>query len=355
MNGECVICGDHPCRCAKVRGATRPSTQAPSPAQSFSPGGEISHGVSPPNYADWLKGACRCGPGAIPHIHDPSVGTSGGGTLPKDDAKLPSTRGDDTIHVPGVGIAYNDWAEDLRKFIESTADSGVDSTGRVILKPEPPLPPGIEFVDAHANDELRGRIPILPDRLTETQAAEMYRDARPDLVNHPPHYKSGGIETIDFIEAKKLGFHAGNVIKYISRYQHKGGVEDLRKAAWYLNRLIDRESDKTPMKSEEREKERRLERLGWEWRCPSCLNRYGSSFLMPEGEKVDHAAWEALEHQHQLTRDAHDCVCLKAVTPTCLECPHQHWPIQPCSDFDCPCPLSKSVMDRLAELEREDG
>lgn len=61
-----------------------------------------------------------------------------------------------------------------------------------------------------------------------------------DLVNHPPHYKAGGIETIDFIEAKQLGYHLGNVVKYISRAQHKGGMEDLLKAQWYLNRAIEK-------------------------------------------------------------------------------------------------------------------
>ena len=60
-----------------------------------------------------------------------------------------------------------------------------------------------------------------------------------DMVNDPPHYKDGGIETIDFIEAKKLGFNLGNAIKYISRAGKKGdALEDLKKARWYLNREI---------------------------------------------------------------------------------------------------------------------
>jgi hypothetical protein len=60
-----------------------------------------------------------------------------------------------------------------------------------------------------------------------------------DMVNHPPHYKSGGIETIDFIEAKKLGYCLGNVVKYVSRSDHKGApLEDLKKARWYLDREI---------------------------------------------------------------------------------------------------------------------
>jgi hypothetical protein len=63
---------------------------------------------------------------------------------------------------------------------------------------------------------------------------------QPDPVNHPKHYKAGGIETIDFIEAKRLGYHLGNVVKYISRAQHKGGMQDLLKAQWYLNRAIEK-------------------------------------------------------------------------------------------------------------------
>ena len=64
-----------------------------------------------------------------------------------------------------------------------------------------------------------------------------------DNVNHPAHYTFGNIEVIDFIEDKKLGFHLGNAVKYISRAGRKDPartVEDLRKAAWYLNRQIER-------------------------------------------------------------------------------------------------------------------
>ena len=59
-----------------------------------------------------------------------------------------------------------------------------------------------------------------------------------DPIN-PDHYKIGGIETADFIEAKKLGYNLGNVIKYVSRADHKGErIEDLKKAQWYLEREI---------------------------------------------------------------------------------------------------------------------
>lgn len=68
-----------------------------------------------------------------------------------------------------------------------------------------------------------------------------------DLIERPDHYTTGGIETISFIEAKltdeeMAGYLIGNVIKYVSRWRHKGGAEDLKKARWYLGRLIDREA-----------------------------------------------------------------------------------------------------------------
>lgn len=62
-----------------------------------------------------------------------------------------------------------------------------------------------------------------------------------DPVNHPAHYTSGQIEAIDAIEDWNLGFHAGNVVKYMARAALKGNeIEDLKKARWYLDRLIRR-------------------------------------------------------------------------------------------------------------------
>lgn len=67
-------------------------------------------------------------------------------------------------------------------------------------------------------------------------------DPSPDLVNHPPHYTAGGIETKDFIRAKGLGYNLGNAVKYITRSGKKSGacpVEDLKKAVFYLNDEIE--------------------------------------------------------------------------------------------------------------------
>ena len=73
------------------------------------------------------------------------------------------------------------------------------------------------------------------------------RDARPypdDPVNGPPHYQGfGSIECIDAMRAMMpqpefVGFLRGNALKYLWRFRDKGGAEDLKKARWYLDRLI---------------------------------------------------------------------------------------------------------------------
>lgn len=64
-----------------------------------------------------------------------------------------------------------------------------------------------------------------------------------DPVNHPHHYTHGTIETIDYMEScltdeEIRGGYKLNVLKYVSRERHKNGLEDLKKARWYLDRLI---------------------------------------------------------------------------------------------------------------------
>lgn len=64
-----------------------------------------------------------------------------------------------------------------------------------------------------------------------------------EAISHPPHYVATGIEAIDVIEEWDLGFHLGNVVKYISRMGRKPGsseLEDLKKAEWYISRLVKR-------------------------------------------------------------------------------------------------------------------
>ena|SRR5210317_776256 len=76
------------------------------------------------------------------------------------------------------------------------------------------------------------------EKLLDTFYAE-----RADMVNSPPHYNQAGIECIDAIEAATSDgyeyYLQGNIIKYLWRYRYKNGVEDLKKARWYLDKLIE--------------------------------------------------------------------------------------------------------------------
>jgi len=118
------------------------------------------------------------------------------------------------------------------------------------------------YIKRKTNESLIPKIPKVWDGKSVLKRGYMRRDKAPapqevmyapmtepdkdvptvDPVNHPPHYKVGGIETIDFIEAKGLGYNLGNVVKYLTRADHKGNkVQDLEKARWYLEREIMRQ------------------------------------------------------------------------------------------------------------------
>jgi hypothetical protein len=78
----------------------------------------------------------------------------------------------------------------------------------------------------------------------EEPAVERHADAEgtvsDERINHPTHYHPGPYEAIKVIEAWDLGFHLGNAVKYIARAGRKGDVlEDIQKARWYLDRLIE--------------------------------------------------------------------------------------------------------------------
>ena len=68
-----------------------------------------------------------------------------------------------------------------------------------------------------------------------------------DMVNSPPHYNQAGIECIDAIRAATGDgyeyYLQGNIIKYLWRYRYKNGVQDLEKAQWYLQKLIEETTD----------------------------------------------------------------------------------------------------------------
>jgi hypothetical protein len=96
---------------------------------------------------------------------------------------------------------------------------------------------GLKIGDLPAfNRDVFGRAPTFVH-----QACLFATEKTVDMVNHPPHYTRGKIEVIDFIEDQGLDFHRAQVVKYVVRAGHKdptATVQDLRKALWYLDRLI---------------------------------------------------------------------------------------------------------------------
>lgn len=103
------------------------------------------------------------------------------------------------------------------------------------------------YRSCHPADDVRVGVTV---KLTETPLTEpvhdydsLYGALFSDSVKHPKHYNTGRIEVIDAIEDWRLGFNLGNVVKYVARADHKGKrLEDLKKALWYLQREIDKNS-----------------------------------------------------------------------------------------------------------------
>ena len=98
----------------------------------------------------------------------------------------------------------------------------------------------------------RGR-PRKIEMTVELPAIEQFKPQTPDPVNHPAHYTQGSIECIDALAAATVGLKGieavctSNAIKYLWRWKTKGGLQDLQKARWYLDRLIT-EAAKQPVK-----------------------------------------------------------------------------------------------------------
>ena len=77
------------------------------------------------------------------------------------------------------------------------------------------------------------------------QHNESNKKSNNDMVNHPSHYTQGNIECIDAITAAVTGLTGmeavctGNIIRYIWRWKHKNGLEDVKKCRWYIDKLIE--------------------------------------------------------------------------------------------------------------------
>ena len=82
------------------------------------------------------------------------------------------------------------------------------------------------------------------DRIMEELIEHAHKLMDEDLVNHPPHYNNGKIECIEAIEAmlsheEYVGYLRGNSLKYRWRFRYKDFIQDLKKAEWYENRLLE--------------------------------------------------------------------------------------------------------------------
>lgn len=147
-------------------------------------------------------------------------------------AKNPSATARD-IHAKfgaSLPMAYRLVKENKDRLAAKQAEKDLDT----------PLEIGVNIDKIHA----------LLDSFPGVQSIDI-REPRPvDNVNHPPHYTIGGIETIDFIEAKGLHnhYHLANAVKYISRAPYKKDyLEDIKKAAWYLQREIELQEKTSPI------------------------------------------------------------------------------------------------------------
>jgi hypothetical protein len=132
--------------------------------------------------------------------------------------------------------------DDVKKQLASNADVSAEYIVKILGVTKPYayalLSKGRKELGMHKNPDGKWRHKIRMQRAIENPVIETI-DKQPDPVNNPVHYTTGGIETIDFIEAKQLNYNLGNVVKYITRADHKGNkLEDLRKAQWYLSREI---------------------------------------------------------------------------------------------------------------------
>jgi hypothetical protein len=122
-----------------------------------------------------------------------------------------------------LGISTKEYAEQIHKLTK----------GRKRVRPI------MVNMTQHADGSITEQVTEVTKALWQPPAMVPMPEPTTDNVNEPTHYKIGGIETIDFIEAKSLNFHLGNVVKYVVRADHKGDREqDLLKARWYLNREI---------------------------------------------------------------------------------------------------------------------
>jgi len=179
-----------------------------------------------------------------------------------------------TVKKPNIVTSISTSNKSIQEYMDKKAQAEVDKYWNAVGEVQKPAlsPERIAELSAQAAKpksrmmtsdpevirHIMGDVPVYEDShllVTPKKVAEIKKKLimefipPADPVNNPAHYTEGGIETIDYIEAKGLGYHLGNAVKYISRAGKKGtnqGLEDLRKAQWYLARAIEKNEYASP-------------------------------------------------------------------------------------------------------------
>lgn len=113
----------------------------------------------------------------------------------------------------------------------------------------PVLGTKMDFVWAYSKSDVKRHIRKEFENAKIIEVKEWIKPKQPeskpvDMVNHPPHYTQGGIECINAIAAAVTGLTGmeavctGNIIRYIWRWKHKNGLEDVKKCRWFIDKLI---------------------------------------------------------------------------------------------------------------------
>jgi len=99
------------------------------------------------------------------------------------------------------------------------------------------------FNDNYTLDPVGYELYNAPEKILPPGNKDKQRPLEKEEVTNPKHYNERKMEPLDYIIANELDFLEGNIVKYITRYTYKGGVNDLLKARTYLEKLIERERD----------------------------------------------------------------------------------------------------------------
>ena len=138
----------------------------------------------------------------------------------------------DYQHIPTINPFESDEFDDMLSVAHNlNLAQDEDYEGSYVVEEE-------EDVPKLSPIGLRGDEPIPVDQWDDVFVAIDGTREKEDVVNHPDHYTQNKMECIDAIEGLNLPFHEAQILKYIVRWEHKNGVEDLKKARWYLQRLI---------------------------------------------------------------------------------------------------------------------